>query len=190
VKRGLFTQEQIDKMPAEQFALNGGGNGLVFTQEYIDRNPHVIDAVIRAVKDADAFINVPANFEEVTKITQQFFKFDMPKGDEILAHSLKLAIDANTYRFTARPQLQGINIGPLLKDLANKDLLEGRGKVVLDDRVADDVSLSGLLRCRVEVKRPEPAFVKAVGAWSFRDAGGSAFSRTTSKKSRLSSQRG
>ncbi len=41
-------------------------------------------------------------------------------------------IDANTYRFTARPQLQGINIGPLLKDLANKDLLEGRGKVVLD----------------------------------------------------------
>ena len=41
-------------------------------------------------------------------------------------------IDANTYRFTARPQLQGINISPLLKDLANKDLLEGRGKVVLD----------------------------------------------------------
>lgn len=41
-------------------------------------------------------------------------------------------IDANSYRFTARPQLQGISIGPLLKDLADKDLLDGRGKVVLD----------------------------------------------------------
>lgn len=45
------------------------------------------------------------------------------------------------------------------------------GKVVLDDRVADDVSLSGLLDCTVEVRRPEPAFVKAVQAWNFRDSG-------------------
>ncbi len=44
--------------------------------------------------------------------------------------------------------------------------------MVLDDRVADDVSLSGLLDCRVEVKRPEPAFIQAIGAWNFRDAGG------------------
>ena len=39
------------------------------------------------------------------------------------------------------------------------------------DRVADAVSLSGLLDCRIEVRRAEPAFVKAVGAWNFRDAG-------------------
>lgn len=45
------------------------------------------------------------------------------------------------------------------------------GKVVLDDRVADDISLTGLLDCRIAVRRPEPAFVKAVGAWNFRDAG-------------------
>lgn len=56
--------------------------------------------------------------------------------------------------------------------LVNRVIELDMGKVVLDDRVADDVSLSGLLHCRVEVKRPEPAFVKAVGAWSFRDAGG------------------
>jgi ABC-2 type transport system ATP-binding protein len=46
------------------------------------------------------------------------------------------------------------------------------GKVVLDDKVADDVSLSGMLDCRIEVKRSEPAFVKAIGAWNFRDSGG------------------
>jgi ABC-type nitrate/sulfonate/bicarbonate transport system substrate-binding protein len=87
-----------DKQPAEQFALNGGGNGLIFTQEYIDRNPQVIDAVIRAVKEADAFINTPANFAEVTKIAQQFFRFDMARGDEVLERALRLAIDTGAYR--------------------------------------------------------------------------------------------
>ena len=56
--------------------------------------------------------------------------------------------------------------------LVNRVLELDMGKVVLDDRVADDVSLSGLLDCRVEVKRREPAFIKAIGAWNFRDAGG------------------
>jgi NitT/TauT family transport system substrate-binding protein len=88
----------IDRQPAEQFALNGGGSGLIFTQEYIDRNPHVIDAVIRAVKEADAFINAPANFAEASRIAQQFFRFDMPKGDEVLERALRIAIDSGTYR--------------------------------------------------------------------------------------------
>lgn len=55
--------------------------------------------------------------------------------------------------------------------LVNRVVELDMGKVVLDDRVADDVSLSGLLDCRIEVRRPEPAFVKAVSAWNFRDTG-------------------
>jgi ABC-2 type transport system ATP-binding protein len=55
--------------------------------------------------------------------------------------------------------------------LVNRVVELDMGKVVLDDRVADDVSLSGLLDCRIEVRRAEAAFVKAVGAWSFRDSG-------------------
>ena len=87
-----------DKEPAEIYAMNGGGVGNIFTQEYIDKNPHVIDAVIRALKDADAFINNPANFDEAVKIANQFFKFDMPKGDDILRTSLHKAINAGAYR--------------------------------------------------------------------------------------------
>ena len=87
----------VDKLPAEQYALNGGGSNLVFTQEYIDRNPNVIEAVIKAVKDADAFINAPANFEETVKIAESFFKFEMPRGDEVLRASLKAALDVKTY---------------------------------------------------------------------------------------------
>jgi NitT/TauT family transport system substrate-binding protein len=82
----------IDTKPAEIFATNGGGNGLVFTQEYIDKNPQVIEAVIKAVKDADAFINNPANFDEVLKISLQYFKFDMPKGDEVMAAVLRASV--------------------------------------------------------------------------------------------------
>jgi hypothetical protein len=36
------------------------------------------------------------------------------------------------------------------------------GKVVLDDKVADDVSLTGTVSCRILLKRFEPAFAKAL----------------------------
>lgn len=104
----------FDPEPKELFALNGGGNGLVFTQDYIDRNPHVIAAVIAAVKEADAFINVKANFAEVKAIAERFFKFDIPKGDEILTLALQSAIDADTYRATLDPKAMQAGLDLLL----------------------------------------------------------------------------
>jgi len=41
-------------------------------------------------------------------------------------------IDANSNAFAVKQQLKGIDIGPLLRDAAEKDLLEGRGSVALD----------------------------------------------------------
>lgn len=55
--------------------------------------------------------------------------------------------------------------------LVNRVIELDLGKVVLDDRVADDVSLAGVLACRIVAKRPEPAFAKALGAWNFTDRG-------------------
>ena len=54
--------------------------------------------------------------------------------------------------------------------LVNRVIELDMGKVVLDDKVADDVSLSGQLACRVTMKRLEPALVKALTTWNFRDA--------------------
>lgn len=51
--------------------------------------------------------------------------------------------------------------------LVNRVVELDLGKVVLDDKVADDVSLAGMLACRIVVKRPEAAFAKALGAWNF-----------------------
>jgi ABC-2 type transport system ATP-binding protein len=55
--------------------------------------------------------------------------------------------------------------------LVNRVIEMDMGKVVLDDRVADDVSLSGQFACRISIKRNEAAFVKAMQAWNFRDLG-------------------
>ncbi|MBK6678263.1 MAG: ABC transporter ATP-binding protein [Rhodocyclaceae bacterium] len=58
-----------------------------------------------------------------------------------------------------------------VSSLVNRVIELDMGKVVLDDRVADDMSLAGLLACRISVKRPEPAFAKALGSWNFADIG-------------------
>lgn len=51
--------------------------------------------------------------------------------------------------------------------LVNRVIEMDMGKVVLDDKVADDVSLTGRLACRIELKRFEPAFAKALDGWNF-----------------------
>jgi len=55
--------------------------------------------------------------------------------------------------------------------VVNRVLEMDRGKVVLDDRVADDASLSGKLACRLTLRRPEEAIAKALSGWGFRDTG-------------------
>ena len=55
--------------------------------------------------------------------------------------------------------------------LVNRVIELDMGKVVLDDRVADDVSLSGLLDCHIMVKRADAALAKALAAWQFADLG-------------------
>jgi ABC-2 type transport system ATP-binding protein len=51
--------------------------------------------------------------------------------------------------------------------LVNRVIEMDMGKVVLDDKVADDVALSDTLDCRIVIKRFEPAFAKAIAAWNF-----------------------
>jgi NitT/TauT family transport system substrate-binding protein len=86
-----------DKEPAEIFAMNGGGTSTVVRQEMIDQQPHVVDAIINALRDADAFFNNSANFKEVKVIAEIYNKFDFPKGDEVLERALSLQIEARTF---------------------------------------------------------------------------------------------
>ena len=59
-----------------------------------------------------------------------------------------------------------------VSSLVNRVVEMDMGKVVLDDKVADDVSLSDTLTCRIVTKRFEPAFAKAIAAWKFTGSEG------------------
>lgn len=52
--------------------------------------------------------------------------------------------------------------------LVNRVVELDLGKVVLDERIADDTSLTGMLTARVVSRQPEPALAKALGQWNFR----------------------
>jgi len=56
--------------------------------------------------------------------------------------------------------------------LVNRVVELDQGTVVLDDRVADLVDLSSLLRCSVGLTRADEAFARAIQAWGFRSRDG------------------
>ena len=86
-----------DKEPSALYGLNGGNVGMVFLQKTISEKPDMIAAVIRAMRDADAFVNNPANFEEVVKIATSYFKFELKDGDAIMRTNLTQFIKDRTY---------------------------------------------------------------------------------------------
>jgi ABC-2 type transport system ATP-binding protein len=51
--------------------------------------------------------------------------------------------------------------------LVNRVVEMDQGRVVLDDRVADDMELDSQLLCRIGLTRDEPAFGKAIQEWGF-----------------------
>jgi len=51
--------------------------------------------------------------------------------------------------------------------LVNRVIEMDMGKIVLDDKVADDITLTARLNCRIILKRFEPAFAKALDGWNF-----------------------
>ena len=53
-----------------------------------------------------------------------------------------------------------------VSSLVNRVIEMDMGKVVLDDKVADDATLTDTLACRIVLKRFEPAFAKALDGWT------------------------
>lgn len=52
-----------------------------------------------------------------------------------------------------------------VSSLVNRVIEMDTGRVVLDDKVADDAALTDRLACRIVLKRFEPAFAKAIEGW-------------------------
>lgn len=88
--------------PALLKDMYGAGTGLVMRTEQIGKHPEIARAVIKVSKQAEAFVNDPANRAEVMKISDEYFKFDMPHGDVIAKQTLDLAMQANTFKTMVR----------------------------------------------------------------------------------------
>jgi ABC-2 type transport system ATP-binding protein len=58
-------------------------------------------------------------------------------------------------------------VAPLVNRVIELDM----GRVVLDDRVADDVALAGRVRCRLVLRRDEPAIAHALAEWGLAGDG-------------------
>jgi len=98
----------LSEKPAELFAINGAASNLVVTQETLDKNAGAVEALVNALKDAEAFIQDPKNFDEALKIAESFFKFEFPRGDEVMKEALKIALPA--YKASiSRPAVKAIS---------------------------------------------------------------------------------
>ncbi len=51
--------------------------------------------------------------------------------------------------------------------LVNRVIEMDQGRIVLDDKVADTVDLSSLMQAKIQIRRKEPAFARAIGKWQF-----------------------
>jgi NitT/TauT family transport system substrate-binding protein len=97
----------LSEKPAELFAVNGAASNMVVTQEMLDKNGAAVEAMVNALKDAEAFIQDPKNFDETVKIADSYFKFEFPKGDEVMKEALRIAIPA--YKASiSRPAVKAI----------------------------------------------------------------------------------
>jgi NitT/TauT family transport system substrate-binding protein len=84
----LFNLSEANQ-PPEIARTNGGVTNAVVTEELAESKPQVVEALIAAAKDAEVFVQDPANFNEALQIARAFFRFDLPKGDEIMEVSFR-----------------------------------------------------------------------------------------------------
>jgi NitT/TauT family transport system substrate-binding protein len=81
--------------PAAVAAMNGAQIPFVMRREMADGNKPLVDAFHAAMRDAAAWFNDPANFEELIKIYTPLISFgDLPGADELRRNWIKSVIPA------------------------------------------------------------------------------------------------
>lgn len=88
--------------PPSLVALTGATTPMFARVDFVRDKPQVIAAFQKAMRDADAYIQEPANFAAVKRIVEQTYKLDYPQSDAIMDAALKALIPG--YRFTLKPK--------------------------------------------------------------------------------------
>jgi len=83
--------------PADILKLTGASVVLVGRADYTAKNAKTLDAFAAAMREAEAFIQAPANYAAVLKVAQDTARINAPGGDQILDISLRNGLP--TFRF-------------------------------------------------------------------------------------------
>ena len=83
-----------------------------------------------------------------------------PKARKVLFELLAERID-NTLMLISSHRLDEVS------GLVNRVIEMDRGKIILDDKVDDDVHLTSVLSCKVILSRAEDAFARSIVHWQF-----------------------
>ena len=81
----------------ELLAVANAGSVLTVRNDYLLKKPQAVAGFVAAMKETEAFMQNPANYEAVLKVSLDTFKIEIPKGPEVVAAVLKTSLPA--YRF-------------------------------------------------------------------------------------------
>lgn len=90
----IYAMLSRGEWPKELNLLDGAQLPLVVRGDYAAKNPKVIKSLRSAFKDAEAFIQTSANFDELTGIVKKYYKIDSPQADELIAVLVRNAVPA------------------------------------------------------------------------------------------------
>ena len=86
-----------DQGPPGLVAASKAGSVLIARNDWIRAKPQALAGFAAAMKDAEAYMQNPANYDAVLKVAQTTFKIEMPQGPAVVADVLKRTLFA--YRF-------------------------------------------------------------------------------------------
>ncbi len=81
-----------DRIPAAAFNTNGASVVHVVRDDLLKEKPDMIAAFQNATKDAEAFIQDPAHFDEVVSISEQYFKMEGEQGHAITVEAIRATL--------------------------------------------------------------------------------------------------
>lgn len=83
--------------PADILKGSGAAVVQVARADYANKNAGALDGFGRAMREAEALVQDPANFAAILKVAQDTFKINAPGGDKVLEVSLRNSL--KTFRF-------------------------------------------------------------------------------------------
>lgn len=75
--------------PAVLNKLNGASALYLVRRDFAQKNPAAVDAFVKALRDAERFATDPANAVELAQITANYYRIEMPNGDQMIKSSLQ-----------------------------------------------------------------------------------------------------